>query len=184
MVGKKHCCYVCWWLDFILCSTNSWQFKLLNNDLEKVGNWVQENKLVLNIEKTTSIIFGSKFILANDASLNLSIEGLQLKQVNHIKLLGITLDSCLSWTAHIDQMVAKMSKGISIARKCITYVPAPFLKRVVQSLALSHLEYCPVIWSSAAKKELHKLHLAQNRAARLVLRCPCRTNLFTMHKRL
>ncbi len=139
---------------------------------------------MLNIEKTTSIIFGSKFKLANDASLNLSIEGLQLKQVNQIKLLGITLDSSLSWTAHIDKVVAKMGKGISMARKCMSYVPAPILKQVAQSLALSHLEYCSVIWSSAAKKELHKLQLALNRAARLVLRCSYGTNVITMHKQL
>ncbi len=158
--------------------------KLLNSDLEKVCNWVKENELVLNIVKTTSTVFGSKFKLANDVSLNLSTEVLQLKQVIQIKLLGITLDSYLSWTAHTDDVVAKMGKGISMARRCITYIPAPILKRLMESLALSHLEYCLVMWSSAAKKELHKLQLAQNRAARLVLRCSYRTNVITMHKRL
>ena len=43
------------------------------------------------------------------------------------------------------------------------------MSQVVGSLVLSHLEYCPVIWSSAAEKHLKKC--TQNRAARLILRC-------------
>lgn len=39
---------------------------------------------------------------------------------------------------------------------------------VVQSLVLSHLDYCPVVWSGAAKKPLSKLQVVQNKAARLV----------------
>ena len=151
---------------------------------KQVCKWVKENKLALNISKTTSIIFGPKFKLNNDASLNLSIEGLPLKQVNQTKLLGITLDSQLSWSVQIDSIVAKMGKGIAMARKCVAYTSPPILNQVVQSLILSHLDYCPVIWSSASKKELNKLQLVQNRAARLVLQCSNRTNVSLMHKRL
>jgi hypothetical protein len=40
---------------------------------------------------------------------------------------------------------------------------------VVRDLILSHLDYCPVIWSGAAKKDLAKLQLVQNKAARFAL---------------
>uniref|UniRef100_A0A8C8ERU6 Calponin-homology (CH) domain-containing protein n=1 Tax=Oncorhynchus tshawytscha TaxID=74940 RepID=A0A8C8ERU6_ONCTS len=49
-------------------------------------------------------------------------------------------------------------------------------KQVLQALALSYLDYCPVIWSSAAKKELVKLQLTKNRAARLPVHLFLRTH--------
>jgi hypothetical protein len=48
----------------------------------------------------------------------------------------------------------------------------------------SHLYYCPVIGSSAGEKDLAKLQLAQNRAARLALNCTYRTKINNMHASL
>ena len=41
-----------------------------------------------------------------------------------------------------------------------------------------------MVWSSAAKKDLLKLQLVQNRAARIALSCPKRTNIKNMHSTL
>ena len=77
-----------------------------------------------------------------------------------------------------------MGKGIAMARKYVKYTSASILNQVVQSLVLSHLEYCFMIWSSASQKELQKLQLAQNRAAMVVFHCSYRTNVTIMHKHL
>ena len=53
--------------------------------------------------------------------------------------------------------------------------------QVIQALILSHLDYCSAIWSSAANKELYKLQLVQNRAARLALQCSIRKSTDQMH---
>ena len=42
-------------------------------------------------------------------------------------------------------------------------------KQVLQALVLSKLDYCTVVWSRVARKDLVKLQLAQNRAARFAL---------------
>jgi hypothetical protein len=49
---------------------------------------------------------------------------------------------------------------------------------------LSHLDYCPVVWSSTARKDLVKMKLAQNRVARLALHCNQRDDMNTMHASL
>ena len=64
------------------------------------------------------------------------------------------------------------------------YIPLKTRKAVIQALVLSHLEYCPVIWSSATKIDLHKLQIAQNKAARLALQCSNRTHIAEMHSNL
>lgn len=157
---------------------------LLNHDLQNIGKWVKDNKLALNVDKSTSMIFWKRSKLITEPSLNLLVNGLQLRQVMQAKLLGVTLDSYLSWSAHIDGMIVKMGNGIAMSRKCMSYIPMSIAKQVVQSLVLCHLENCPIIWSSASQKDLRKLQVAQNRAARTVLQCSLKTNVALMHTRL
>ncbi len=68
--------------------------------------------------------------------------------------------------------------------QCSGYVTADTLNQVVQALVLSHLNYCSVIWSSVAKKDMWKLQIAQNKAARLALNCSVHTNVLNMHRNL
>ena len=50
-------------------------------------------------------------------------------------------------------------------------------KQVLQALVVSHLNtYCSVVWSGAIKRDLSKLELAQNKAARLALNSTPVTN--------
>ena len=156
----------------------------LQIEFNNITKWIRMNKLVLNISQTKSIVFGSRYALANATALDLFVEGISVEQVTNVKLLGVKLDNLLSWSDQIDHIVSKMGRGIAISRKCSAYVSSSVMNDVVRSLVLSHLDYCPVIWSSAAEKHLKKLQIAQNRAARLVLNCSFRTNVGWMHRQL
>ena len=46
--------------------------------------------------------------------LNLVINNVEIKQVEMTTLLGITLDCKLSWSKHIDAVVAKMGRSLSV----------------------------------------------------------------------
>ena len=54
--------------------------------------WVASNKLVLNISKTKSIVFGTNHSLSSRPQLNLVMNSVAVEQVEEIKLLGVTLD--------------------------------------------------------------------------------------------
>ncbi len=120
----------------------------------------------------------------DDPQLHLSLSRIAIEQVRKTKLLGVMLDEQLSWSDHIDGIVAKMGRGIAMIRKCSTYLTSSVISQVIQSLVFCHLQYCPVIWSAASKKDINKLQLVQNRAARLALQCSRRTNIAYMHTRL
>ena len=68
-------------------------------------------------------------------------------------------------------MGEKIGRGLSIIKRCSAYLTPHSKKQVLQALVLSYLDYCPVLGLSAARKDLVKLQLAQNRAARLALHC-------------
>jgi hypothetical protein len=66
-------------------------------ELQSVLEWVVRNKLVLNISKTTSIVYGTDNFLSSRPQLNLVMNDVAVEQVEETKLLGITLDCKLSW---------------------------------------------------------------------------------------
>ena len=156
----------------------------LTLDLERVADWVKNNKLVLNVAKTKSIVFGTRHMLTSDPQLHLSMSGIPIEQVKKTKLLGVSLDSELSWSDHIDGTVSKMGRGIAMVRKCSNYLTTSVMGQVIQSLVFCHLHYCPVVWSAATQADLNKLQLVQNRAARLALHCSTQTNIDYMHTQL
>ena len=49
---------------------------------------------------------------------------------------------------------------------------------------MSYLDYCPIVWSSAARKDLVKLQLAQNRVVCLSLHCNQRADINNAHASL
>lgn len=85
---------------------------VLNSELQAVVEWVKRNKLVLNVLKTTCILFGSSHIISSDPQLNIRINDISINQVQETKLLGITIDNKLSWKKHINKILATMGNGI------------------------------------------------------------------------
>lgn len=57
-----------------------------------------------------------------DPKLRISLQGAAIRQVKEAKLLGVTQAGTLSCSTPINNMVAKMSGGISIIRRCAYYV--------------------------------------------------------------
>jgi hypothetical protein len=74
----------------------------LNKELQSVLEWVASNKLVLNMYKTKSIVFGTNHSLSYRPTLNLVMKGVAVEQVEEIKLHGVTLDCKRSWSKHIN----------------------------------------------------------------------------------
>ena len=97
------------------------------------------------------------------------MNGVAVEQVEETQLLCVTLDCKLSWSKHIDSMVVKMETGLAVIKRCSAFLTPHSKKQVLQALVLSNLDYCPFVWSSAARKDLVKLQLAQNKAASFAL---------------
>jgi hypothetical protein len=108
------------------------------------------------------------------------MNGGAVDQVEETKLLRVTLDCKLSWSKHIDDMVVKKGRGLPVSKRCSACLTPHSTKQVLQALVLSNLDYCSVVWSSAARKDLVKLQLAQNRAAHFALHCNQRADINTI----
>ena len=157
---------------------------ILENELKLIVEWVNSNKLVLNAGKTKSILMGTRYQMRSEPKLNLKINNIPIDQVKETKLLGINFNNTLSWSHHVDKIVSKMGRAVSVTRRISKGLPQDVTKQVLNALVLSQLDYCFVIWSSASVADIKKLQIVQNRAARCALNCSYRTNVKYMHEKL
>ena len=94
--------------------------KMVNNELVRVSDWLNANKLTLNAKKSNFVIF-----CPHQRKMDHSVNTLMFDNSNHIltsleckdhvKYLGVLLDSHLSWKYHIDNVALKISR-ISLVR--------------------------------------------------------------------
>ena len=79
----------------------------------KVLEWIEDNDLILNLDKTNSIFFGPK-ILTNKINLQITLNNFHIKRVSSIKFLGIIITSDLNWIDHILYIKAKIFKNLGV----------------------------------------------------------------------
>ena len=79
----------------------------MQTEFNKVSaEWLNVNKLSLNIKKTKLILFRSSNKKPKQ-EIKLSINDGDIKQVKNTIFLGIIIDECLTWSEHIAQVVKK-----------------------------------------------------------------------------
>ena len=81
--------------------------KCLQSDLDAVAAWLCSSCLCLNVGKSNCMPIGSRQRVANE-TLHVSVGGNRLTQVNSVRYLGVFIDSTLSWTWQIFNMVARI----------------------------------------------------------------------------
>ena len=123
-------------------SINEVQYNL-QTCVDDTIKWLQTNKLVVNPLKCNSMLVGSRQKV-NNLTLKIMINNIPVTYTRSFKLLGVTVDSNLTWGNHI------MNNEL--------YPP----------LFQSNLDYCLTVWGHSADKHIVKLQKLQNRVARII----------------
>ena len=82
---------------------------------------------------------------------------------DHVKYLGVLLDSYVSWKYHIDNVALKISRIIGVFARLWHLVPFTTLLSIYRSLILPYLSYGLAAWGQAAKSHLQRIHVLQKR---------------------
>ena len=70
--------------------------KQVKQDLKNLTNWLNANKICLNISKTEVVLLKSSRKL-KDVLLKLKLNGNKFYPINSVKYLGIKIDENLNW---------------------------------------------------------------------------------------
>ena len=87
---------------------------------------------------------------------------------DHVKYLGVLLDSNLSWKFQINNVALKISRTVGVVARLRHFVPRTTLLNIYQSLILPYLTYGLAAWGQAAKTHLQKILVLQKRVLRLM----------------
>ena len=143
--------------------------KSLNETMEREANKVMEwfncNKLIINLTKTNCMLFSNK---RNTTNLNIRLNNIPLDQVTETTFLGVVIDDKLTWKSHVKHISTKISKSIAILKFVKNIFPKSVLRMLYMALIFSHLNYCNIIWGSACKTTLDPLYKLQKKAVRLI----------------
>ena len=89
----------------------------VNEDLKNVQEWLNCNKLSLNIRKTHYMIFTPRNKIIDDIDVKFCNN--VIERVYVTKFLGVQIDSQLTWKTHVEYTCKKLSKSIGILSKAI-----------------------------------------------------------------
>ena len=140
---------------------------IVNHELCKVVDWLNSNKMSLNIDKTHFMIFKPKR-KKYAASGDIVINGSTINEVDSTKFLGVLIDNNLSWKPHINLICSKIAKNIGIMAKARSTFNEKTLVSLYYSFIYPYLNYCIHVWGSAFQTHLNKIFLLQKRVVRII----------------
>ena len=139
----------------------------INVELASVKNWFSANRLSLNIEKTSYILFHKyqRIIPEHD---NIKIGSTTIQRESSAKFLGVQIDETLSWKKHINTKANQVVRTISILSRLKNSVSTEILKTIYNALVLPHISYAIVSWGNVKSREISRFKLLQKKAVRLI----------------
>ena len=142
--------------------------ELFNQELPKLHHWFNVNKLLLNIKKSSYILFSPHHNLSHLDLNQLTINSIILPQSSQIKFLGVIFDNKLTFKAHINYISTKISKNLGILFKIRRYLNLNTRIKLYYALIYPFLLYGICIWGSVYKTRLDILFKLQKRCIRFI----------------
>ena len=104
-----------------------------------------------------------------DRALSVSLNSEEIEQVTQAKVLGVTLDSHLTWTNHIDNLCSTINSRLALLRRIKPFLTKDCALRFYNSCIHANIIYCSVTWGNCSKTLLQIILCLQKRAARIIL---------------
>ena len=91
-----------------------------------------------------------------------------IREVQHVKYLGITINSHLTWREHVSVLSHKANATLALLRRnlkpCSFHIKSKSYLCYVRPI----VEYSSTVWDPHFKDDIHKIEMIQRRAARFV----------------
>ena len=168
----------------LFCSSKNLQelTAIVNNELGNIMQWLNANKLSVNIDKTNSMLFRPKG--KNEICPSIPICGTNIIVVDSAKFLVIVIDNRLNWVEHVKCISRKIAEGIGIIIKARKSFESETLLNLYYALIFPYISYGIQVWGTAAALHLHMLHVLQKKIIRIVCGVHPRTHTDPLFKLL
>jgi len=137
----------------------------VNADLVNVKEWVNTNRLALNVDKTN-------YIVLSDSPLTdlppIVISGTRVTRVSDCKFLGVHFDENLNFKIHVNDLCSRLSRAVGMLNR-ISGLVSPMVKlKLYSSLIYSRVSYGITVWGRSSVMNACRIDRILNRARKCV----------------
>ena len=134
----------------------------LQKSLNSTHEWCNMNSMVIHPEKTKSMIITTRQKLQiTDTTLTLQLGETKIEQVKEHKILGVVIDTELSWNKHVEYIIKKLSTNVFLLSKLKHFIKPKYLKLFFDAHIMSYLTYSSTVWDGCSEnifKQLNSIH--------------------------
>ena len=141
--------------------------KSLCHCLEQVTNWMNQNFLQLNQDKTEVIVFGNK---EKRIAVSKHLESLSLKTRDQVRNLGVLIDSDLTFSSHIKSITKTAFYQLKNISRVKGFMSQTDQEKLIHAFISSRIDYCNGLLTGLPQKSIQQLQFIQNAAARVLTR--------------
>ena len=148
------------------CKQTAEQLHLCTSE---ISNWMSNNRLKLNEEKTEFLIAGTGRQLSKVIIDSLNVVGIDIKPTTSVRNLGVIINQDLSLRQQVNAICRSCYGHLRSIIQIRPYLTKSAAHTIVQSLISSRLDYCNSLVAELPQYLIQKLQKVQNWAARIVL---------------
>ena len=156
----------------------------LNTDLEKMRTWADTWKVTFEPSKCKVMTISRK---RNPTRLDLQFGSTTLTEVNELEILGVTIDSKLTWKKHVSNIASRAGQKLGALRRVANKLDKRGRATVYKAQVRSVMEYASLAWMSASPTTLGLLDSIQRKALRVIgvdeHEATSELNISTLHQR-
>ena len=128
--------------------------------IKRSKDHARQNNLKLNDKKTQTMIISSRNnILSKELKLKINAEFSTIfgTPATSITSLGVVIDENLSWSEQIQSIRSKGKRAIGSLYKQRSLLPTALKVTLMNSLVLSHVDYCLIVYAKNLKRGPERL---------------------------
>jgi hypothetical protein len=140
----------------------------VQNCCSEIKCWMDKNRLKLNEDKTEVLLCGPPCRRESVPVDSLSVAGTTIPFSDVVKTLGVYFDADLNFQNQISSIVKTCFYYIRSLSKIRPYITKKAANAMAVSLVQSKLDYCNSLLAGLPHKQINRLQVVQNAAARVV----------------
>ena len=140
--------------------------KYINLDMKNLTDWLNANKISLNVKKTELVIFKHKKKKL-ECRIRIKLSRKRLYPSNSIRYLGVKIDENLNWKDHIHDIATRLNRANALLFKIRNYVNFNTLKSIYFAIFDSHINYTNLIWGQNVHSAF-RIATLQKKAIRII----------------
>ena len=139
-------------------------YNRMNSELSIAVDWFRNNGLMANPSKFHSLILGE-----TDLNFSFTVDGVRIEQHDDVDLLGINIDSKLSFSKHISHICERVNNQSRVIGRFGNLLSGSIRLRVYKAFVQPIFQSCSAVRHFCGARNSNKLELVNKRALRLVL---------------